>query len=360
MKHEWLRDRLRTVIQATNFIARPPRLKSARFSGISRFLLVNQLNQPDEHKNTTTHAADTKQGKANKMASASASTSEEDLLGNFDIHKIMNESGSVVKCVLLPAGSGPAAIREVEVDTTPKVRAVQKLLGGPITFLGQYESEGTVIIAPSGHENGSCNDHKLQPPLHNVKVKGDILVMKVAEEGAEGSFFLDYSKAEYETFAAKDIAEFEVKANPDLGKELLLVKGDVTTAESDDDDEHSVEDDVSVEGESDSDDDDAANDMIEMFMKQMMEKFKSMHGRDPTEEEMKHIAEALQAKFGISVDEDDEDDEEEEDEKDGFDSKSPADLPAKSVVTNGVLKRKDADADNKKNGDSSKKVRIVE
>uniref|UniRef100_A0A7S2L814 DUF5880 domain-containing protein n=1 Tax=Leptocylindrus danicus TaxID=163516 RepID=A0A7S2L814_9STRA len=285
----------------------------------------------------------------------------------------MNESGSLVTCVLLPAGT-VSEIQEVKVDTTPKERAVQKLLGGPITFLGQYESEGTVIIAPrAGTENNenaanaslSSNEHKLQPPLHNVKVKGDILVMKVAEDGAaEDGFFLDYSKAEYEAFAAKDIAEFEVEANPDLGKELLLVKGDVAAAaDSDDehDDENSVEDDASVEGESDSDDDDAANEMIEMFMKQMMEKFQAMHGREPTEEEMKHIAEALQAKFGISVDEeDDEEDDEDEEEEEEFTSKLPAPKP---VIVNSVLKRKDTDAD-EKNGETkpatSKKVRIAE
>jgi hypothetical protein len=79
---------------------------------------------------------------------------------------------------------------------------VSQILGGPFTFLGQYEQEGTMVMirqqpqvepddaaAEEGDSNASfpqmvegmaLNPHELQPPLHNHVVYGDILLMRVA------------------------------------------------------------------------------------------------------------------------------------------------------------------------------------
>ena len=131
-------------------------------------------------------------------------------------------------------------IDEIKVDTTPQKNEVEKVLGGPFTFVGQYEDEGIVLIARRGlveekeadsdNNDGSTpdegtdflsmsvrdlraqceawnvnaenviekqelidalkkkelelplvNPHQLKPPLHNVRVRGDILVLRVAE-----------------------------------------------------------------------------------------------------------------------------------------------------------------------------------
>jgi hypothetical protein len=100
-------------------------------------------------------------------------------------------------------------IEQVEIDTTPKERAVATLLtgdaAGQITFLGQYEAEDVVVIAtresPSeanddndtdtnGDKNSKplpINPHKLQPPLHKLSgtVRGDILLMRVQPNDEE-------------------------------------------------------------------------------------------------------------------------------------------------------------------------------
>jgi len=154
-------------------------------------------------------------------------------------------------------------IEEVKIDTTPSKSKVSKLLGGPFTFLGQYEDEGIVLMIRSfpddleadlkdiyynndeeeDDQNGSSsttenkpdfsfaeqlsknfnikalkavclqrdidtenmkekheliqalleyqahlppyNKHQLQPPLHNARVRGDIVIMKVAETEEE-------------------------------------------------------------------------------------------------------------------------------------------------------------------------------
>jgi hypothetical protein len=176
------------------------------------------------------------------------------LLGATDIGKILRETGPVVTCVLLrhqtlsgkddhpihlihQPNSRPVLahmIEEIQLDTTPRKSQVQAILGGPWTFLGQYESEGIMImmrkplsdyddlqdletetlqelcqqyklLSPETAEDNNSNNnitrdylletlqqaqehmesqinpHKLQPPFDHVQLHGDLLLLKVAE-----------------------------------------------------------------------------------------------------------------------------------------------------------------------------------
>ncbi|EJK58787.1 hypothetical protein THAOC_21062, partial [Thalassiosira oceanica] len=86
-------------------------------------------------------------------------------------------------------------IEEVEIDTTPKRSMVAEVLGGPFTFLGQYEDEGIMVMIrrpdwedDEGNFDGDLppvNGHPLQPPLDRVEVRGDVLLMRVAETEEE-------------------------------------------------------------------------------------------------------------------------------------------------------------------------------
>ena len=99
-----------------------------------------------------------------------------------DISQILNSKGPIVNGVLL---ASDGSIRDVPVDTTPKAQAVAKLLGGPFTFLGQYEEEGLMLMVRREDESDQqlpTNLHKLQPPFHETSVKGDVLALKVAPE----------------------------------------------------------------------------------------------------------------------------------------------------------------------------------
>ena len=78
-------------------------------------------------------------------------------------------------------------ISQIMIDTTPKKSMVSKILGGPFTFLGQYEEEGIVLMVRKYDHNESNNDenlvvnpHQLQPPFDEATVYGDILIMRVA------------------------------------------------------------------------------------------------------------------------------------------------------------------------------------
>lgn len=193
------------------------------------------------------------------------------LLSGLDIASMLQSKGPVVKCVVLRAPKhkpidedGKVAavaavataaevtnnppgdekellehlVDEIEIDTTPQKNEVQKVLGGPPTFIGQFEREGIVLMAlrgfveeksETGNNNNnrefdydfagisvkelraqckewdvntenmlekrdlesalkkkelelpSINPHSLQPPLNNVYVRGPILILKVAQ-----------------------------------------------------------------------------------------------------------------------------------------------------------------------------------
>ena len=211
-------------------------------------------------------------------AAAAASPSDGKVHGS-DIAQVLTSSGPVVNCVLLrhmrkdakdvkphPVSTNVdethkrevliELIEDIQVDTTPSKNAIKGILG-PFTFIGQFPTEGVVAMAPKdlpedlqslpiGKLRALCeeaeidtkgmleknemvqalennllpvNPHKLQPPLDGIVVRGDILLLKVAEteetlDEANGEekdmhvlsneeFFLNYSKEEYIAFASR-------------------------------------------------------------------------------------------------------------------------------------------------------------
>ena len=75
-------------------------------------------------------------------------------LSGEQISNVLRSSGPLVKCVLLKCESQLDSktsledekiiltdlLEEIKVDTTPKKQMVTQILGGPFTFLGQYEN----------------------------------------------------------------------------------------------------------------------------------------------------------------------------------------------------------------------------
>lgn len=211
----------------------------------------------------------------------------------IDIKSVLSSKGPVVDAVLLPANANKSAPETIKVDTTPKKEEVSKILGGPFTFLGQYEEEGIVLmIRKESTEELATNPHKLQPPFDDSEIKGDILVMKVApEEDAENAtneeFFLHYTKEEYLKFAART----DVVAPP------------MQPMETDDEEESDgeEEEDASIEGEDDEDDEEAGDAFINLLMGQVLKKFMEENGREPDEQELQALKSAIAQKMGIET-----------------------------------------------------------
>jgi hypothetical protein len=401
------------------------------------------------NKDEAEDSDDAKDNNNNTRKSKNTSTNG---LEGVDIAKIMSSDGPVVTCVLLKhmALSGrdtkPHAspkdeqddghphtrpvltelIEEVSVDTTPSKNQVQAVLGGPFTFLGQYPDEGIVLMArreiPADLEDLSvhkiralCKDfgvdtesmlekseliealwdaqlpvnpHQLQPPLDGTVVRGDILLMRVADtdevldkdddkdEGdeAEGNadaegddkeeaketagadaatepqisvpsneeFFLDYAKKEWVAFASRtDVVAPEVPEGED----------DDEFDEDDDeeeDDEYNVGD-AAVGDDDDEDDEEERRAMLNLIMGEVLKRFRNENGRGPDTRELLELRSQVANQLGVEVATFHEDETEEE-EKEGADggAKRPA---GESVEGEGSPKKVKFTAETKDNGD---------
>ncbi len=266
-----------------------------------------------------------------------------ELMSGEEISRILASTGNVVKCVLLRAapdatnddGKKPAAakkqhdgdsktpneqtqektilkdlIDEIEVDTTPKKSQAQEILGGPITFLGQYEDEDLVLICrrPETLEKDTpMNSHKLQPPFEHTKVQGDILIMRVKphqdkpEQQADGcdetsvaasddDFFLDFTKHDYIHFALRDDVEppeFQEVQSGDDDEEI--------------EEEQEEEEEYLGEDDDDEDDEEAQVAMMNLIMAQVLRRFHDENGRGPNTQELLELRSALAQKLGVEV-----------------------------------------------------------
>jgi len=226
------------------------------------------------------------------------------------IQEILTSTGPVVSAVLL-RGDGKQVVEEVEIDTSPQKQMVMEILGGPFTFLGQYEDEGIVLMVRRDPDEAlALNSHKLQPPFHEAKVQGDILAMKIAqtpednfdEEGKVESveclpndeFFLNYTKVEYTEFAARtDIVH--------VPREDIIVEDEDESFDEEDDDEEELSD---YDGEEDGDDEEDGS-FVDLLMEHVLTRFQQQNGRPPEEHELEALRAAMMEKMGQPVKEDD-------------------------------------------------------
>jgi len=293
-------------------------------------------------------------------------------------------------------------IEEIMVDTTPSKNQVQSLLGGPFSFLGQYPDEGVVLMArrelPADLEVESVhklrelckeygidttlmlekaelaealldaqlpvNPHQLQPPLDGIVVRGDILLVKVADTeeeldkddekedeeekgGADAAteppkitvptneeFFLNYSKKEWVAFASRTDVVAPELSDDDEEEEV----------EDDDDDDEEEDDDYDVTEKSDDDDDeeDDRKAMLNLIMGEVLKRFREENGRGPDTRELLQLRSQVADQLGVEVATFEEDGKEEDD-----DAKRSAAEPAegegssKKVKFSGQAKKED-------------------
>jgi hypothetical protein len=246
-------------------------------------------------------------------------------------------------------------MEQLELDMTPSKSMVQTTLGGPFTFLGQYEDEGIVIMVRQPHEDEEeypmqeeleelklfelkllledrgispdgmleksdmvqallkdfelppINPHQLQPPLHKKTVRGDILVVKVAEtqeeldqEDAEekevvvptnDEFFLDYTLDQYIQFASRtDIEEHEIE-EPEEGQGSDEEDSDEEEGEGyvlgGEDNEEIAEEDKSA--------------MFNLVMNEVLRQYREDNGRGPNTQELLELRSAIAKQLEVEV-----------------------------------------------------------
>jgi len=302
-------------------------------------------------------------------------------LHGVDIGKILSSKGPIVQCVLLKAGSEqddakkPAEnerivlanlIDQVAVDTTPSQQGVAKALGGPFTFVGQYPDEGTVVMATrlgtvdiangslrqlKSHcaeagidtskmlekqdlvtalkkAQGPLNTHPLQPPLDDLVVHGDLLLMRVAETNEEQAevmpseeFFLDYTRDEYLTFAARtDVVAPEAPVEEE--EEEDYQEGE------DGDEDYNLADDDDVEDDEEGMQAAAAMNLI---LGEVIKEFRERNGRGPDTQELLELRSQVASKLGMETKTLEEIEKEEASKKREASTEATSDTPNKRV-----------------------------
>ena len=378
-------------------------------------------------------------------AGGDAAASQQHLQG-IDIAQVLRSEGPIVTCVLLRATPPPptptttgkdgqdskpsadtttitaetdtdALVEEIRIDTTPKKNSVEKLLGGPFTFVGQYEEEGIMLMARRGwiygedddddadYDNddeakhsdqeprGVLNPHKLQPPFDRTRVYGDILVLKVAEvddpldddnttnndnnnnnneadknavkavpvkNTSQDEFFLDYTKKSYLAFAARtDVVPPEAPPVNDDDQEDVFAGADQNDDEKEEAGEWSgADNDDEDDDDSDEDEEAAQEAMMQLILSSVLKGFQAQNGRDPTEEELAVLKLTVAQKLGIplaGVDGEEEEEEDDEDNDKNDENESEAGEASEKDVASPASSESSAkeNTDKKRNGDDT-------
>lgn len=364
-------------------------------------------------------SAETASASASATATTAATAQQLDIMQGIDIAQVLRSKGPVVKCVVLRSkinGNNDSAssrdddddplksylVDEIELDTTPKKNEVEQVLGGPFTFIGQYEEEGIMLMAlrdgilleddeeeeatdlqeEHHHPKRHWNPHKLQPPFDQLKISGDILVLKVAEVDdpldepdnnnqaqqaqqasltalSNDEFFLHYTKEEYLKFAARDDVVPpslpEENEQEDCGENGLV--GEDVEECSGDESEQGTDGDEDEEDDEEIDEEEAKGAMLNLVLSTCLKKFREENGRGPDTQELMVLKLTVAQKLGMTLpgmaeeteDKSESEDEGEEVEAENHDEEKPA--------PGGIEKKRKTQEDSSR-GVSPKKVKF--
>jgi hypothetical protein len=233
---------------------------------------------------TKTMTVSSKRAKAAEMTKEAEEEAALSTLQHVDIKKIMTSDSPEVKCVLLRMNG---TTEEISLDMSPRLKMTQATLGGEITFLGQWEAIEAILVIRKDQKASKhmiLNKHKLQPPFHNAEVFGDILLMRSDANGDPK----DLTVKKYEAFTKLEIPEWEPEEADSEDEDEELEEDSDDDAESGDDSEDGEDDDDEDE------DEEAQREAVMAFLApKIVERFKSEHGREPTDDELTALTEIM-------------------------------------------------------------------
>ena len=98
---------------------------------------------------------------------------------------ILAQTGPKVKAVVINASG---KVVEKEIDMTPKVDIVSKVLGGPATIVGQYQNGAVVMKLKDPKESMDHNEATLPAPFDKEPIQGKILLVRMDENSEPQDF----------------------------------------------------------------------------------------------------------------------------------------------------------------------------
>ncbi|KAJ1447557.1 hypothetical protein M885DRAFT_542400 [Pelagophyceae sp. CCMP2097] len=202
-----------------------------------------------------------------------------------------------VKCVLVDA-AGSAS--EVSVDMTPQANAPAKVLGGAVTFLGEWAPLQVFVLVRREDEAEAeelpVSNAQLPKPFDAAEFRGPCLMTRSDDDALPRDFTL----AEYVAFKAKPAEAWqELDDDSEDGEE---------EDEEDDDDDEGAEGEEEDDGDEAYDSDAAADDEAlasvgdaaafkGLLLASALEALEKQHGRAPTAAEVAQVEAAIEAKL---------------------------------------------------------------
>lgn len=121
----------------------------------------------------------------------------------LEILATMKQEGPIVECVMLRAETGK--VEQITVDMSPKKNVPAELLGGAVTFAGQFEDIQVIVMAARDPLKRYKSDVKLPFPMHRDQVTTDLLLVRMDD----ASIPADFKLSEWNAYCSKDMADQE-------------------------------------------------------------------------------------------------------------------------------------------------------
>jgi len=197
------------------------------------------------------------------------------------------DSDPVAEIVILRADGKK---EQVSFDSSPEANMLVSLLGGIVTIVGRWYTNGVVILKQRApEETAPSNVHNLPKPFQDEKIQGDIALVKMNEDA---SVCVDFTLDDWEAFVNIAPEELEKLEEAEMKKAAENSEKDAFEIPEHEDADEKIEYE---------DEEDEEIDPHEIFKMQLLTKvcafYQEEHGREPTKEEvkesMKKILEAM-------------------------------------------------------------------
>merc|ERR1712086_718508 len=192
------------------------------------------------------------------------------------LEEMMAAEGPVVQAIQIGVD---ASVKQIELDMNPKANSLEKLLGGPVTFVGMYD-DGDLIVMCAKNVKGKVNKYTLPAPFADEKVKGDMMVVKMDSGSEPNSITLKQWNKFVKDTLENPPAERDEEEEDEDDEELM---------DEDDSQEEDSDEDGDMELGSDDEEEDQAGAIEAILTSNLMAQFAEQNGKEPNDKEVEDM-----------------------------------------------------------------------
>merc|ERR1712166_135592 len=192
------------------------------------------------------------------------------------LEEMMAAEGPVVQAIQIGVD---ASVKQIELDMNPKANSLEKLLGGPVTFVGMYD-DGDLIVMCAKNVKGKVNKYTLPAPFADEKVKGDMMVVEMDSGSEPNSITLKQWNKFVKDTLENPPAERDEEEEDEDDEELM---------DEDDSQEEDSDEDGDMELGSDDEEEDQAGAIEAILTSNLMAQFQEQNGKEPNDKEVEDM-----------------------------------------------------------------------